>query len=175
MTDPLALHGRPCPVCEDGRVSVMSEEEMRDALKVAPITNQHYGKDTGLGLMGRALLQRDADAREQAEEVERLKAIIHHMTLMVDDFGHHDPACRCSGDRITHAPSCEDCECGLREAIEFGIEQSGISLEPEPATPEEEARLAEIAQRVVEEELSHAKEVASLRADNERLMECNAS
>lgn len=97
--------------------------------------------------------------RRMAEE-ERLRLIVHHMTLMLSDFGRHDPACCCAADQTPHAADCKDCECGLADAIEFGVEESGISLEPDPPTPEEEARLQEIEKRAVEKALAEFKRPA---------------
>jgi hypothetical protein len=72
------------------------------------------------------------------------------MTLMLSDFGIHEVGCCCAPGSEPHTEECKDCDCGLTAAISFGVEQSGLPLEPPPATPEEEARLHEIGTRIVE-------------------------
>ncbi len=87
-------------------------------------------------------------------EEQRLRAVIHHITLELENFGRHEPECNCAGDETPHAADCKDCECGLADAIAFGVEQSGLPLEPAPAGPEEEQRLHAIGVSIVEGLLS---------------------
>lgn len=88
-------------------------------------------------------------------EEERLKAVIHHMTLELESFGKHEPECNCAGDDTPHAADCKDCECGLAEAIAFGVEQSGFPLEPPPMSADEEqalhARMVAVVEKVLAE------------------------
>lgn len=104
-------------------------------------------------------------APEPAPDLDR--AVIHHMTLMLEEYGRHDPACVCSGDQVVHSADCKDCVCGLLSAMEFGIEHGG-PIEPEPMTAEEEAHLNEIAKQAVEKVLSEAR-VSAGPAPKDRL------
>lgn len=103
---------------------------------------------------------RVSETKPGLTEEQRLKAVIHHMTLELESFGRHESSCCCAGGPGTppDPATCPDCECGLREAIEFGVEQSGFPLEPPPMTPEEEARLHEAGVRIVEGLLARARE-----------------
>jgi hypothetical protein len=112
-----------------------------------------------------ALQEPRAEGEGQEPEVNPLKAVIHHMTLMLSDFGKHEPECVCADDKTLHAADCKDCECGLADAINFGVEQSGLSLEPEPATPEEEERLFKIGKDIVDGLLSRAPEPSAVRGE----------
>lgn len=93
-----------------------------------------------------------------AVEAERefWQPLVHHMTMMLDDFGQHEPECCCSGDHVKHASDCLDCECGLADAINFGVKHGG-PLEPEPMTEEEEQRFHEICKLAVDQALAGAK------------------
>ena len=98
----------------------------------------------------------------------QMLAVIHHMTLMLSDFGKHEPECFCSIEQPAHAVDCGDCECGLADAIKFGIEWGG-PIEPEPMTPEEEARLHEIGIRAVEKALQDERAKHAEPGDSEML------
>lgn len=94
---------------------------------------------------------RNTRALDAEAEAERLCAVVHHMTLMLNAFGMHEIGCCCAaGSEPTHAENCKDCDCGLTAAIAFGVEQSDRPLEPPDATPEEEARLHEIGVQIVD-------------------------
>lgn len=90
--------------------------------------------------------------------------VIHHMTLRLADFGKHDPECCCSLDQTPHAADCRDCECGLADAVNFGVSESGIPLEPEPMTPDEERRLQTIARRTIKNALAATKKATRTNA-----------
>jgi hypothetical protein len=62
----------------------------------------------------------------------------------------NESECCCAADQAQHAADCKDCECGLVDAIAFGVEQSGMQLEPPPMTPDEEARFHEAGMKAVE-------------------------
>lgn len=100
---------------------------------------------------------------EDLTEEQRLKAVIHHMTLELESFGKHEPECNCAQDTVPHAADCKDCECGLVEAIAFGVEQSGLSLEPPPLTPEEQEALHARTVQIVEDVLAASKPTAPSR------------